>query len=112
MLTGSDIQRRFLQALDQDEGGPFDLILCPACPLPAFTHSSARTCAGRVLTDRKYSRQPLNVPTYKIAHNPVAVAIAFNGAIMPFHSVIVSASHPSPTGSAMHGNHRHGHVQH
>ncbi len=35
-------QRRFLQALDQDEGGPFDLILCPACALPAFTHGSAR----------------------------------------------------------------------
>ncbi|HJT55983.1 MAG TPA: amidase [Ktedonobacteraceae bacterium] len=34
-------QQRFLRALDQDNGGPFDLILCPACSLPAFTHGSA-----------------------------------------------------------------------
>jgi fatty acid amide hydrolase len=35
-----EYQRRFLDALDNDEGGPFDLILCPACALPAFTHGS------------------------------------------------------------------------
>jgi fatty acid amide hydrolase len=35
-----EYQRRFLDALDNDEGGPFDLILCPACSLPAFTHGS------------------------------------------------------------------------
>lgn len=43
-----EYQRRFLHALDHDEGGPFDLILCPACALPAFTHGSSRdlTLAG------------------------------------------------------------------
>ena len=40
--TQMEYQRRFLQALDHDEGGPFDLILCPACALPAFTHGSSR----------------------------------------------------------------------
>lgn len=37
-----DYRRRFLQALDQADGGPFDVLLCPACALPAFTHGSAR----------------------------------------------------------------------
>ncbi len=36
-----EYQRRFLAALDHDEGGPFDLIVCPACALPAFTHGSS-----------------------------------------------------------------------
>jgi fatty acid amide hydrolase len=36
-----EYQRRFLESLDHDEGGPFDLILCPACALPAFTHGSS-----------------------------------------------------------------------
>jgi fatty acid amide hydrolase len=35
-------QRRFAQALDTDEGGPFDLIVCPACALPAFPHGSSK----------------------------------------------------------------------
>jgi len=35
-------QQRFLHALDIDEGGPFDLMLCPACALPALTHGSSR----------------------------------------------------------------------
>ena len=35
-------QQRFLQALDHDAGGPFDIILSPACALPAFTHGSRR----------------------------------------------------------------------
>jgi fatty acid amide hydrolase len=37
-----EYQRGFLEALDHDEGGPFDLILCPACALPALTHGSTR----------------------------------------------------------------------
>ncbi len=42
-----DYQRRFLDALDQDEGGPFDVIICPACALPAFPHgASADLLAG------------------------------------------------------------------
>ncbi|HEY3231670.1 MAG TPA: amidase family protein, partial [Roseiflexaceae bacterium] len=35
-------QQRFMQALDQAEGGPFDVILCPACAVPAFTHGASR----------------------------------------------------------------------
>ncbi|WP_019139762.1 amidase [Noviherbaspirillum massiliense] len=37
-----DYQERFRAALDQDEGGPFDLILCPAMSLPAWKHGAAR----------------------------------------------------------------------
>lgn len=33
-----DYQQRFAQALDRDG---IDIILCPACPLPAFTHGSS-----------------------------------------------------------------------
>ncbi len=33
-----EYQERFQVALDTDPGGPFDLILCPACALPAFRH--------------------------------------------------------------------------
>jgi fatty acid amide hydrolase len=35
-------QRRFAEALDHDQGGPFDLILGPACALPAFRHGASR----------------------------------------------------------------------
>jgi fatty acid amide hydrolase len=38
-------QRRFAKALDTDEGGPFDLIVCPACALPAFPHGSSKDLA-------------------------------------------------------------------
>lgn len=37
-----DYQQRFQAALDQGEGGPFDLILCPAMSLPAWKHGAAR----------------------------------------------------------------------
>jgi fatty acid amide hydrolase len=37
-----EYQRRFAEALDRDEGGPFDLILAPVCALPAFRHGSSR----------------------------------------------------------------------
>jgi fatty acid amide hydrolase len=37
-----DYRKRFLDALDRDAGGPFDLVLCPPCSLPAFTHGAAR----------------------------------------------------------------------
>jgi Asp-tRNA(Asn)/Glu-tRNA(Gln) amidotransferase A subunit family amidase len=37
-----EYQRRFMDALDHADGGPFDVILCPACALPAFTHGSSR----------------------------------------------------------------------
>jgi fatty acid amide hydrolase len=32
---------RFAQAMQQAEGGPLDLILCPPCPLPAYTHGAS-----------------------------------------------------------------------
>ena len=35
-------QQRFMQALDQAEGGPVDVILCPACAVPAYTHGASR----------------------------------------------------------------------
>ena len=37
-----EYQRRFAQALDHDDGGPFDLILCPATALPAWTHGAGQ----------------------------------------------------------------------
>jgi fatty acid amide hydrolase len=37
-----EYQRRFLEALDTADNGPFDIILCPACSLPALTHGSSR----------------------------------------------------------------------
>ncbi len=35
-------QRRFAQALDEDPGGPFDVIICPATALPAIRHGDSR----------------------------------------------------------------------
>lgn len=40
-----DYQEHFQEALDRDEGGPFDVILCPACSLPAFTHGASQDLA-------------------------------------------------------------------
>jgi fatty acid amide hydrolase len=37
-----DYQQRFGQALDRDAGGPFDVILCPATALPAWTHGAGQ----------------------------------------------------------------------
>lgn len=37
-----EYQRRFLAALDESDGGPFDVILCPGCALPALTHGASR----------------------------------------------------------------------
>ncbi len=34
-------QRRFADALDRDDGGPFDVIICPACALPALPHGAS-----------------------------------------------------------------------
>ncbi|HLJ80865.1 MAG TPA: amidase [Ktedonobacterales bacterium] len=35
-------QERFARALDTDDGGPFDVIICPACALPAFPHGASK----------------------------------------------------------------------
>ena len=37
-----EYQRHFLDALDHSDGGPFDVILCPTCALPALTHGASR----------------------------------------------------------------------
>ena len=35
-------QRRFLTALDRDDSGPFDVIICPACAVPAIPHGASK----------------------------------------------------------------------
>ena len=35
-------EKRFSEALRNAPGGPFDIILCPVCALPAFTHGASR----------------------------------------------------------------------
>jgi fatty acid amide hydrolase len=40
-----DYRLRFEQALDRADGGPFDLILCPPCALPALTHGATKELA-------------------------------------------------------------------
>jgi fatty acid amide hydrolase len=37
-----DYQRRFAHALDTDDGGPFDVIVCPAYALPALPHGATK----------------------------------------------------------------------
>jgi fatty acid amide hydrolase len=72
-------QQRFKHELDAADGGPFDVVLCPACSLPAFIHGASRdlVTAGayanlynvlgypagivpvtRVRTDEEVGRQP------------------------------------------------------
>jgi fatty acid amide hydrolase len=41
----SAYRRRFLHALDNDDGGPFDVIVCPSCPVPAIPHGASRFLA-------------------------------------------------------------------
>jgi fatty acid amide hydrolase len=40
-----DYRDRFTQALDTGAGGPFDIILCPPCALPALTHGASKDLA-------------------------------------------------------------------
>ncbi len=35
-------EERFRAALDGDDGEPFDVIICPACSVPAFQHGASR----------------------------------------------------------------------
>ncbi|HEU5347747.1 MAG TPA: amidase family protein, partial [Ktedonobacterales bacterium] len=35
-------QQRFQEALDGDDGGPFDVIICPACAVPAIPHGVSK----------------------------------------------------------------------
>ena len=37
-----DYRERFLRALNESPGGPFDVVLCPPCAVPAYTHGAAR----------------------------------------------------------------------
>ena len=36
-----DYQAEFAQSMQTAPGGPFDVILCPPCPLPALTHGAS-----------------------------------------------------------------------
>jgi fatty acid amide hydrolase len=36
------VEAQFARALDSDPGGPFDLIVCPACAVPAFPHGGSK----------------------------------------------------------------------
>jgi fatty acid amide hydrolase len=40
-----DYRERFMRALDEARGGPFDVILCPAMPLPAPQHGASKDLA-------------------------------------------------------------------
>jgi fatty acid amide hydrolase len=40
-----DYRDRFARALDAGPGGPFDVILCPPCALPALTHGASKDLA-------------------------------------------------------------------
>jgi fatty acid amide hydrolase len=40
-----DYRERFARSLDAAAGGPFDVILCPPCALPALTHGSTKDLA-------------------------------------------------------------------
>jgi len=40
-----EYQRQFQQALDGDEGGPFDVIICPSAAVPAIPHGASRYLA-------------------------------------------------------------------
>jgi fatty acid amide hydrolase len=40
-----DYRASFRAAMDTAAGGPLDLILCPPCPLPAFTHGATKDLA-------------------------------------------------------------------
>jgi fatty acid amide hydrolase len=40
-----DYRQRFAQALDSAQGGPFDIVLCPPCALPALTHGATKDLA-------------------------------------------------------------------
>lgn len=44
-------QRQFAHALDEDDGGPFDIVICPAGPTPAFPHG----LGGDLLTSGAYA---------------------------------------------------------
>lgn len=35
-------QKRFLHALESDDGGPFDVVICPACAVPAVPHGASK----------------------------------------------------------------------
>jgi fatty acid amide hydrolase len=58
-----DYRDRFAAALDSDAGGPFDVILSPISPLPAFTHGASRD----LLTAGAYA------PLYNVLGYPAGV---------------------------------------
>ncbi len=58
-----DYIERFGKAMDAAEGGPLDLLLGPASPLPAFTHGAAKELGvpGIYVTVSNLSGQPAGV---------------------------------------------------
>jgi fatty acid amide hydrolase len=50
-----EYQRQFADALAHDEGGPFDIILCPAAPVPAIRHGASRFIATAGAYDVLYN---------------------------------------------------------
>lgn len=59
-------QQRFQQALDTDDGGPFDVIICPAWALPAIPHGAS----ARLLTAGAYA------PLYNVLGYPTGIVRA------------------------------------
>ncbi|GAB4193061.1 MAG: amidase [Roseiflexaceae bacterium] len=58
-----EYRRRFAQELDRGPDGPFDLIICPPCGLPALTHGAS----AQVLTAGAYA------PLYNLLGYPAGV---------------------------------------
>ncbi|MEN9539344.1 MAG: hypothetical protein RLZZ126_1579, partial [Pseudomonadota bacterium] len=56
-------QQRFTRAMDEAPGGPLDVILCPPCALPAYTHGAST----ELLTAGVYS------PLYNLLGYPAGV---------------------------------------
>jgi fatty acid amide hydrolase len=67
-----DYQKQFADALDNAPGGPFDVILCPPCALPAYTHGASRDLltAGAYATLYNLLGYPAGVvPVTKVLEN-------------------------------------------
>jgi fatty acid amide hydrolase len=76
-----DYRRRFADALDRADGGPFDAIVCPPCALPAFTHGAARD---------------LGLPgSYSLLPN----VLGFPAGVVPVGRVRAGEEGPATTGS-------------
>lgn len=89
-------QGRFAQAMQQAQGGPIDLILCPPCPLPAYTHGASTD----LLTAGSYA--PLyNLLGYPAGVVPVTRVRAEEAPGLPTsNDIILKLAHKVSAGSA------------